>query len=80
MLIFQDVKYERKEMFYLLKHSAFYFWLCGIRHMVKDHSDSKRVNLLPPLHGVPFPMSSKSGSVGTSSLLKCEVGPCYFYL
>ena len=32
--------------------------LYGIRHMVKDHSDSKRGNPLLS-HGLPFPISSK---------------------
>ena len=39
----------RKEMFYLMTHSThFYLRLYGIRHMVKDHSDSERGNPLPP--------------------------------
>ena len=34
---------ERRKMFYLTTHSThFYLWLYGIRHMVKDHSDSER--------------------------------------
>ena len=37
---------KRKEMLYLL--------LYGIRYMVKEHLDSKRGNLLPPLHGLLF--------------------------
>ena len=33
----------RKEMFYLIMHlTHFFLQLYGIRHMVKDHSDSKR--------------------------------------
>ena len=32
---------------------TFYLRLCGVRHMVKDHSDSERGNLLPP-HGLLF--------------------------
>ena len=28
--------------------NTFYLRLYGIRHMVKDHSDSERGNLLPP--------------------------------
>ena len=35
--------------------NTFYLWLCGVEHMVKDHSDSKRGNPLPP-HGLLFPM------------------------
>ena len=31
-------------MFYLTTHSTFYLRLYGIRHMVKDHSDSERGN------------------------------------
>ena len=30
---------------------TFYLRLYGVRHMVKDHSDRKRENLLPPLQG-----------------------------
>ena len=38
--------------------NTFYLWLYGVRHMVKNHSDSERGNLLPP-HGLLFPISSK---------------------
>ena len=38
--------------------NTFYLWLYGIRHMVKDHSDSKKGNPLPP-HRLLFPISSK---------------------
>ena len=38
--------------------NTFYLRLYGIRHMVKDHSDNERGNLLPP-HGLLFPISSK---------------------
>ena len=31
----------RKEMFYLMMHSTHLRWY-GIRHMVKDHTDSER--------------------------------------
>ena len=34
--------------------NTFYLWLYGVRHMVKDHSDSERGNQLPP-HGLLFP-------------------------
>ena len=36
--------------------------LYGIRHMVKDHSDSERGNPLP-LHGLLFPISSKGSFI-----------------
>ena len=38
--------------------NTFYLWLYSIRHMVKDHSDSERGNLLPP-HGALFLFSSR---------------------
>ena len=38
--------------------STFYFRLYGVKHMVKDHSDSESGNYLPP-HGLLFPISSK---------------------
>ena len=38
--------------------NTLYLRLCGVRHMVKDHSDSERGNTLPP-HGLLFPISSK---------------------
>ena len=39
-------------------HNTFYLQLYGVRHMVKNHSDSERGNQLPP-HGLLFPISSK---------------------
>ena len=35
--------------------NTFYLLLYGIRHMVKDHSDSEKGNPLPP-HGLLFPI------------------------
>ena len=44
----------RKEMFLFNDTlNTFYLWLYGIGHMVKNHSDSKRGNPLPP-HGLLF--------------------------
>ena len=37
---------------------TFYLRLHGVGHVVKDHSDSERGNLLAPLHGLLFPISS----------------------
>ena len=51
---------KRTEMFYL----TFYLWLYGIRHMVKDHSDSERGNPLLP-HWQLFPISSKGSFICT---------------
>ena len=51
--------YVGKEMFYLTTHSThLYLPLYGVRHMVKDHSDSEKGNPLPP-HRLLFPISSK---------------------
>ena len=44
--------------------NTFYLWLYGVKHMVKDHSDSKRGNPLPP-HGLLFPISSKGSFICT---------------
>ena len=38
--------------------NTLYLQLYGVRHMVKDHSDSERRNMQPP-HGLLFPISSK---------------------
>ena len=49
-----------KEVFYLTTHSThFYLQLYIGRHMVKDHSDSERGNLLLT-HGMLIPINSKS--------------------
>ena len=45
--------------------NTFYLQLYGVQHMVKDHSDSKRGNLLPPLHGLLFLISSKGSFIFT---------------
>ena len=46
--------------------NTFYLWLCGVRHMVKDHSDSERGNPLLP-HRLLFPISSKGSFLYASS-------------
>ena len=52
----------RKEMFYLTTHSTLYLRLYGVRHMVKDHSNSERGNPLLP-HRLLFPISSKGSFI-----------------
>ena len=56
---------RRKEMFYLTTHSTHFIYGYMASHiiMVKDHSDSKRGNLLP--HGLLFLISSKGSFIGT---------------
>ena len=44
-----------------------YLRLYGVRHMVKDHSDSEKGNPLPP-HGLLFPISSKDSFTTTDRL------------
>ena len=44
--------------------NTFYLWLYGIRHMVKDHSDSERGKLLTP-QWLLFPISSKGSFICT---------------
>ena len=40
-------------------YHTFYIRLYGVKHIVKDHSDSERGNLLPP-HGPLFPINIKA--------------------
>ena len=55
----------RKEMFLFNDTlNAFYLRIYGIRHMVKDHSDSERGNLLPP-HGLLLSINSKGSFICT---------------
>ena len=47
--------------------NTFYLRLYGVGHMVEDHSDSERGNLLPP-HGLLFQISSKGSFICTIPL------------
>ena len=42
--------------------NTFYLWLYGIKHMVKDHSNSERGNPLLP-HRLLFPISRKGSFI-----------------
>ena len=44
--------------------NTFYLRLYGVRHMVKDQSDSEKGNPLPP-HRLLFPINSKSSFICT---------------
>ena len=44
--------------------NTFYLRLYGVRHMVNDHSDSEKGNLLPP-HGLLFLINSKGSLICT---------------
>ena len=64
----QNLKSEegRKERNVLFNDAlnTFYLRSYGVRHMVKDHSDSERGNLLPP-HRLLFPINSKGSFICT---------------
>ena len=67
---FSAINQEReREMFYLTTHSThfiytFYLRLYGVRHMVKDHSDSEKGNPLPP-HRLLLSINSKGSFICT---------------
>ena len=44
--------------------NTFYLRLYGVRHMVKDHSDSEKVNPLPP-YRLLFPINNKGSFICT---------------
>ena len=44
--------------------NTFYLRLYGVRHMVKDHSDSEKGNPLSP-HRLLFPINSKGSFIYT---------------
>ena len=54
----------KKEGYVLVNDAlnTFYLRLYGVGHMIKDHSDSERRNLLPP-HRLLFPISSKGSFI-----------------
>ena len=56
-----DLKEGRKYLFNDTLNT-FYVRLYGIRHMVKDHSDSERGSPLSP-HGLLFPINSKGSFI-----------------
>ena len=61
-----EVKHTGKESNVLFNDAlnTFYLRLYGVGHMVNDHSDSVKGNLLPP-HGLLFPISSKGSFIRT---------------
>ena len=65
-LQYSAVHWVRKEGNVLFNDAlnTFYLRLYGVGHMVKDHSDSERGNLLPQ-HGLLFSISSKGSFICT---------------
>ena len=59
-VICQVISVTRKEASASFNNAlnTYYLQLYGIGHMVKDHSDSERGNLLPTLHGLILSISS----------------------
>ena len=53
----------RKEVVYLMMHSTHFIYSYMASDMVKDHSDIDRGNLLLPLHGLLFVISSKGSFI-----------------
>ena len=53
---------ERRKVLFNDALNIFHLRLYGIKHMVKNHSDSERGNLLSP-HGLLFPISSKGSFI-----------------
>ena len=53
---------EEGNVFFNDALNTFYLRLYGVRHMVKDYSDSERGNPLPS-HGLLFPISSKGSFI-----------------
>ena len=66
-LLYVSFAVNRKEGNVLFNDTlnTFYLRSYGVRHMVKDHSDSERGNPLPPLYGLLFPISIKCSFICT---------------
>ena len=60
------MKITGNEMFFLFNDAlnTFYLRLYGVRHMVRDHSDSEKGNPLPP-HRLLFTINSKGSFICT---------------
>ena len=58
---------NRKEVNVLFNDALniFYLRLYRVGHMIEEHSDSERGNLLPP-HGLLFPINSKGSFICTN--------------
>ena len=65
-LLTLNILHGRKEGNVLFNDAldTFYLQSYGVRHMVKDHSDSEIGNPLPP-HGLFIPVSSKGSCICT---------------
>ena len=59
---FHDICGKKGNVLFNDALNTFYLRLYGVRHMVKDHSESEKGNPLPP-HGILFPISSKGSFI-----------------
>ena len=50
--------YKEGNVLFNNTHNTFYLQLCGVGHMIKDHSDKERGNPPLPLHGLLFPIKN----------------------
>ena len=64
MLPIYDIRKEGNDLFNDALNT-FYLQLYGVRHMVKDHSDTERGNPQPALNGLLFLISSKGSFICT---------------
>ena len=66
IMISEDIDNERKQRNVLFNDAlnTFYLRLYGVRHMVKDHSDSEKGNPLPP-HRLLLSINSKGSFICT---------------
>ena len=58
------IRKEGKKCFIYDTLNTFYLQLYGVRHMVKDHSDTKKGNPLPP-HWLLLSINSKGSFICT---------------
>ena len=59
-----SIAYKEGNVLFNEALNTFYLQLYGIRHMVKDHSDSEKGNPLPP-HRLLFTINSKGSFICT---------------
>ena len=59
-----NVKHREGNVVFNDAFNTFYIRLYGVRHMVKDHSDSEKGNSLPP-HRLLLPINSKGSFICT---------------
>ena len=62
ILTFMNLSRKERNVLFNDALNTFYLRIYGVRHMVKDHSDSERGNPLPP-HRLLFPITSKGSFI-----------------